>query len=169
VFFAFNNLHEAQNGTKRALNRVCKRKRPPQKQVNKKGRHMTTAHPNSQDFALISPLILLSGDNARTAALLQHSLTEQGFQVQLAPGYHELETLWQQQRHPMVLLEVSGPQSVEAAVTTALSLKRRDPQQFVGYLADPGLHTSGLAGDAIFPRTPDQLAGALRHHFSKEI
>ena len=128
---------------------------------------MKTAQRNSPDLIPDSPLILLSGDNARTATLLHDSLTEEGFCVHLAPGYHELETLWQQQRYPMVLLEVSGPQSVEAAVKTALTLKRHDPQQFVGYLADPVLHTSGLAGDAIFPRTPDQLASALRRHFNK--
>jgi len=124
---------------------------------------MKTAQFNSAD--LTSPLILLSGDNNRTTALLHDSLTDEGFQVQLAAGYQDLEALWQQRRHPMILLEVSGPQSVEAAVDTALSLKRQDPQQFVGYLADPVLHTSGLAGDAIFPRTPDQLACALRRHF----
>ena len=124
---------------------------------------MKTAQFNSAD--LTSPLILLSGDNDRTTALLHDSLTDEGFQVQLAAGYQDLEALWQQRRHPMILLEVSGPQSVEAAVHTALSLKRQDPQQFVGYLADPVLHTSGLAGDAIFPRTPDQLASALRRHF----
>ena len=126
---------------------------------------MKTAQCNSVKFTPISPLILLSGDNDRTTALLHDSLTDEGFQVQLAAGYQDLETLWQQRRHPMILLEVSGPQSVEAAVDTALSLKRQDPQQFVGYLADPVLHTSGLAGDAIFPRTPDQLASALRRHF----
>jgi CheY-like chemotaxis protein len=124
---------------------------------------MKTAQSNSAD--LTSPRILLSGDNDRTTALLHDSLTDEGFQVQLASGYRDLEILWQQRRHPMILLEVSGPQSVEAAVHTALSLKRQDPQQFVGYLADPVLHTSGLAGDAIFPRTPDQLASALRRHF----
>jgi hypothetical protein len=123
---------------------------------------MKTAQCNSVE---LTPLILLSGDNDRTTTLLHHSLADEGFQVQRAPGYHDLETLWQQQRHPMVLLEVSGPQGVEAAVDTALNLKRRDPQQFVGYLADPVLHTSGLAGDGIFPRTPDQLASALRRHF----
>jgi len=132
---------------------------------SRKGRHMKTAQCNSVNFTPISPLILLSGDNDRTTTLLHDSLTDEGFQVQLAAGYHDLETLWQQRRHPMILLEVSGPQSVEAAVDTALSLKRQDPQQFVGYLADPVLHTSGLAGDAIFPRTPDQLACALRRHF----
>lgn len=111
------------------------------------------------------PLILLSGDNTRTALLLQEGLIHEGFRVQLASGYDELEALWRQQRHPMVLLEVSRPQSVEAAVTTALNLKRRDPRQFVGYLADPLLQTSGLAGDAIFPRASGQLARALKRHF----
>lgn len=129
---------------------------------------MPKAQANPPDLFPIPPLILLSGDNARTAALLHHSLINEGFYVQLVPGYHELETLWQQQHYPVVLLEVSGPQSVEAAVKTALRLKRQNPQQFIGYLADPVLHTSGLAGDAIFPRTPDQLASALRRYFSKE-
>ena len=128
---------------------------------------MKTALRNSPELIPISPFILLSGDNARTASLLHDSLAGEGFHVQLAPGYPELETIWRQQRHPMVLLEVSGPQSVEAAVKTALRLKRHDPQQFVGYLADPVLHTSGLAGDAIFPRSPDQLASALKRHFDK--
>ncbi|MFZ0662367.1 MAG: hypothetical protein WAM66_06705 [Acidobacteriaceae bacterium] len=109
--------------------------------------------------------ILLCGDNARTALMLHNALVNEGFRVQLASGYHELETIWQQCRHPMVLLEVSGLQSVEAAVRTALRLKHHDPQQFVGYLADPVLETSGLAGDAIFPRTSDQLARALKQHF----
>lgn len=112
-----------------------------------------------------SPLILLSGDNARTAVVLRDALVDEGFRVHLAPGFHELETIWHQYHHPMVLLEVSGPQSVEAAVDTALRLKHHDPQQFVGYLADPVLQTSGLAGDAVFPRTSDQLARALKRYF----
>ena len=132
---------------------------------------MNPVHPNASNTnpSRTSPLILLSGDNARTAALLHHSLTEEGFSVQLASGYHELETLWEQHRYPLVLLEVSGVQSVEAAVRTAINLKRHDPRQFVGYLADPVLHTSGLAGDAIFPRTPDQLTQALKRHLGREV
>ncbi len=114
-----------------------------------------------------SPLILLSGDNARTVLPLHRSLLGQGFRVQFAP-YFELETEWKLHRHPVVLLEVSGAHSVETAITAALELKRHDPHQFVGYLADPLLHTSGLAGDAVFPRDPDQLGDALRNHFESD-
>lgn len=115
------------------------------------------------------PQILLSGDNARTALILQHALAGEGFHVQLAAGYHDLEDLWQQHRHPMVLLEVSGPQAVEPAVCTALRLKCQDPQQFVGYIADPVLQVSGLAGDAIFPRASDKLTRALKRHFGQQV
>jgi hypothetical protein len=125
----------------------------------------TRSNPSSETPTPSSPLILLSGDNARTALILCNALVDKGFRVHLAPDFHELETIWQQHRHPVVLLEVSGPQSVEAAVRTALRLKHHDPQQFVGYLADPVLQTSGLAGDAIFPRTSDQLARALKQYF----
>lgn len=123
------------------------------------------ANPFEETLPSTLPLILLSGDNPRTAILLERALTLEGFRVELASGYSELEVLWQQHRHSMVLLEVSRPQSVEAAVNTALNLKRRDPQQFVGYLADPLLGTSGLAGDAIFPRASGLLAKALKLHF----
>jgi hypothetical protein len=92
--------------------------------------------------------------------------------VHFASAYNEIEPLWQEKRHPLiplvVLLEVSGTQGVEAAVNAAISLKRKDPLQFVGYLADPVLRTSGLAGDAIFPRAFEQLAKALRNHFRDE-
>lgn len=116
----------------------------------------------------LSPQILLSGDNARTALILHQALAEEGFRVQFAVGYPELEDLWQQYRHPMVLLEVSGAHAVEPAVHTALRLKYQDPQQFVGYIADPVLQTSGLAGDAIFPRASDKLARALKKHFGQQ-
>jgi hypothetical protein len=109
------------------------------------------------------PSILLSGDNARTVLPLHHSLLNQGFRVQFA-AYYELEAAWKRHRHPIVLLEVSGAHSVEAAVNAAMELKRHDPHQFVGYLADPVLHTSGLAGDAIFPRASEDLVKALRNH-----
>lgn len=111
------------------------------------------------------PLILLSGDNTRTASLLHRALCDDGFRVQFAAPYAELESLWRHRRPSMVLLEVSGAHSVEAAVSEALKLKRLDPLQFVGYVADPALHTSGLAGDAIYPRSSEELAKALRNHF----
>lgn len=114
------------------------------------------------------PPILLSGDNERTALILRQALAEEGFRVQLALGYHELEDLWQEQRNPMVLLEVSSPQAVEDAVDTALRLKYQDPGQFVGYIADPVLQTSGLAGDAVFPRASEKLTRALKRHFRQQ-
>lgn len=118
------------------------------------------------------PLILLSGDNTHTAYNLYCALVDEGFHVHFASAYNEIEPLWQEKRHPLiplvVLLEVSGAQGVEAAVSAAISLKRKDPLQFVGYLADPVLRTSGLAGDAIFPRASEQLAKALRTHFRDE-
>ena len=114
------------------------------------------------------PLILLSGDNARTTTLLYDSLTEQGFRVQLAPTYQDAETLWLRDRPSMVLLEVSGSHAVESAVHLALQLKRHDHQVFVAYLADPVLYSSGLAGDAVFPRTTRHLTTALREHFDGE-
>lgn len=96
--------------------------------------------------------------------MLYRALCDDGFHVQLAAP-HELETLWREHRPSVVLLEVSGPHTVEAAVNEALKLKRLDPLQFIGYVADPALHTSGLAGDAIFPRISEELAKALRNHF----
>lgn len=130
----------------------------------------------TENFGHTLPLILLSGDNARTSDILHRALLDEGFRVQLAPSYSHLESLWQQHRPiqhgdafpPIVLLEVSAPDAVEPAVEAALKLKRHDPLLFIGYLADPALHTSGLAGDAIFPRATEPLAAALRRHFSAE-
>ena len=122
---------------------------------------------NSDLCPTAEPLILLSGDNTRSTRLLQRALVREGFGVEFAPGYPELEAQWGQRHHPMVLLEVSGPHGVEDAVSTALSLKRRDPGQFIAYLADPALHTCGLAGDAVFPRVSRQLATALKRYFDE--
>ncbi|HEX5236319.1 MAG TPA: hypothetical protein VFW25_13415 [Silvibacterium sp.] len=123
-----------------------------------------------ESFADSSPVVLLSGDNTRSALMLHQALVNHGLRVHFAPSYDELEPLWQQHRNsaasPIVLLEVSGAHAVEPAVHAALQLKHRDPLLFIGYVADPTLHTSGLAGDAIFPRSPDQLANALQHHFA---
>jgi hypothetical protein len=111
------------------------------------------------------PPILLASDNIRVAESLRELLTSQGFAVHLSPSYQALEILWQKHRHAMVLLEVSSIHSVEAAVDAAMSIKRLDAGQFVGYLADPILRTSGLAGDAIFPRAMHLIPDAIRNHF----
>jgi hypothetical protein len=119
----------------------------------------------TNDFSSSVPLILLATDKPRLIAPLCRSLEQEGLSVHLAPGYRELEPLSQEHGAAIVLLEVSHEQSVEAAVDLALRVKRRNSRRFVGYLADPILYTSGLAGDAIFPRDARQLSEALRDYF----
>lgn len=116
-------------------------------------------------FSSFVPPILLASDNPRVASYLHRILEEDGLSVHLAPGYGEVEPLSQAHLSAIVLIEVSHQRSVEPAVELALRLKRRDAERFVGYLADPILHTSGLAGDAIFPRSTHRLPAALREHF----
>lgn len=128
----------------------------------------TTQQSLSDNFSSSFPPIFLASDSPRVAGFLHRTLEQEGFQVHFAPGYQELEPLWKLHRRGVVLLEVSNAQFVEAAVDLALRLKRQDAHQFVGYLADPILSTSGLAGDAIFPRTSHQLPQALREYFSAE-
>lgn len=43
-----------------------------------------------------------------------------------------------------------------------IEVKRGNAQQFVGYLADASLETSGLAGDAVMPRSAAKVEDALR-------
>jgi hypothetical protein len=113
-----------------------------------------------------SPLILLCGDNQRTLTALHRVLGEQNFLVQFT-GYDKLLATWKQDRHPIVLLEVQGLQSVEKAIRAALEIKHLDTNQFVGYLADPDLQAyGGLAGDGIFSRNAEELAQELRAYLS---
>jgi PleD family two-component response regulator len=111
--------------------------------------------------------ILLSSDNHRLISPLRNALLRAGFFVDLASDYRHLELLWQQLRHDVVLLEVTYPDSVEPATETALSIKRQDAQQFIGYLADSALQMSGLTGDAIFSRDARSLPKALRDVFAQ--
>jgi hypothetical protein len=129
---------------------------------------MDTAKTRPDDFSSLMPLILLASDNPHVASYLHRTLEQEGLSVQLAPRYQDLEPLSQSHQNAIVLIEVSHQQSVEAAVDLALRLKRRNANRFVGYLADPILHTSGLAGDAIFPRSTHHLPTALRDHFRNE-
>jgi PleD family two-component response regulator len=115
------------------------------------------------------PHILLASSHRDTAELLRQRLIEEGFAIDAASGYHQVTALWQQHRHPVILLDVSSFQAAEEAVCAALSIKRHDSKQFVGYLADPILRTSGLAGDAIFTRSPRHLPQALRAHFAQSL
>lgn len=126
---------------------------------------MGTRKSTSDDFSSLIPLILLASDNPHVASYIHRTLEQEGLSVQLAPGYGELEPLSQSHQNAIVLIEVSHQYSVEAAVNLALRLKRRNAGRFVGYLADPILHTSGLAGDGIFPRSTHHLTAALRDHF----
>lgn len=89
-------------------------------------------------------------------------LREDGFAIDYAGSYSGLETHLREKDFDVVLLEVTGEPAVESAVHAALQVKRANAGQFVGYLADADLETSGLAGDAIFPRNAEKLRTALR-------
>ena len=115
------------------------------------------------------PHILLAGDNRRVVDGVRRRLVDEGFTVDLAAGYHLATTLWEQHRHPVILLDVSNAQAIDDAIDAALDIKRRDPNQFVGYLADPILRTGGLAGDAIFTRNALHLPEVLRRHFAESV
>ncbi len=78
------------------------------------------------------PLILLTGDNPRTSHLLHRALLEEGFQVQLAPSYTQLESLWHQERpgkkrnaRPPSCCWKSQARMRWSAVEAALKLKRQ--------------------------------------------
>ncbi len=114
--------------------------------------------------AVLASRVLLGSDSEHLDLSVQEALIQAGFLVDVARGYEQAEQLWNRDRHDVVLIEVSYAISVDPAVQLALRLKRQDRRQFVGYLADPILHTSGLAGDALFSRDSRRLAAALRRH-----
>ena len=113
-------------------------------------------------FSECLPRILLGSDNQHLISAVSNVLLKAGFDVQTADDYDHLETLWQESRHDVVLLEVSHPDSVESATAAALRIKRQDTRQFIAYLADAHLQMSGLTGDAIFSRDTNRLPQALR-------
>lgn len=106
--------------------------------------------------------ILLASDSERLGSSLHRALSEHGFQVHFAGHYDGLEAHLVRHRFDMVLLEVSSEYAVEPAVEAALRVKRINSGQFVGYLADPSLDASGLAGDGVFPRNATKLPTVLR-------
>ena len=116
-------------------------------------------------FPVCRPRIVLGSDAIHPESPVHRALVSAGFEVDLACGYDHVEELWRQQRHDVVLIEVAYAVSVDRAVDLALRLKQQDSRQFVGYLADPILHSSGLAGDALFPRDSRRLPEALRRFF----
>lgn len=117
---------------------------------------------------LPSPSILLASDSEPLGLMIQQTLAGEGFLIQYAGHYRQLDSSLENERFDMVLLEVTGEHAVESAVDTALRVKRANPGQFVGYLADPALDASGLAGDAVFPRNPIKLPDRLRAFLSEE-
>jgi PleD family two-component response regulator len=112
------------------------------------------------------PSILLATDTERFGNTLHKALREQGFDIHFAGEYAALDgQLHHGHKFDVILLEVSGDYAVELAVQTALRVKRVYPEQFVGYIADSMLESSGLAGDGVFPRSVAKLPAALRSFF----
>jgi DNA-binding response OmpR family regulator len=108
-----------------------------------------------------SPKIVLGSDNKHLVSAVSNALLKAGFHVDTANDYTHVETLWQQVRHEIILLEVSHPNSVESATESALRIKRQNAQQFIAYLTDANLRMSGLTGDAILSRDTNRLPQAL--------
>jgi PleD family two-component response regulator len=121
---------------------------------------------NALGQSLESPSILLASDSERHGELMHGILQGEGFHTRFAGDYSQLDHFLADHRFDMVLLEVTGIHAVEAAVATALRAKRAREGQFVGYLADPALEASGLAGDGVFPRDAARLPVALRSLFA---
>lgn len=115
-----------------------------------------------------APSILLASDSDDKGRAVSRVLKEAGFEVQIAGDYSRLEDAMDGCRYDLVLLEVSSEHAVEPAVEAALRVKRADAAQFVGYLADASLSTSGLGGDGIFPRSASKLPGALLSRLASE-
>lgn len=117
---------------------------------------------NAEKLRSSQPRILLASDSTRQGGSMRQLLESAGFQVEYAGDYSRLDHALHAQAFDAILLEVTGEHAVEAAVAAALRVKRANARQFVGYLADPPLHTSGLAGDGVFPRSVSRLSAALR-------
>lgn len=99
---------------------------------------------------------------------MHRALELHGFPVEYAGDYAQVESALHERPFDVVLLEVTSEDAVEPAVAAALRVKRRNARQFVGYLADPNLETSGLAGDAVFPRNASRLPEVLRRHMTED-
>ena len=123
---------------------------------------------NAEKLRSSQPRILLASDSARQGGSMHQRLESAGFEVEYAGDYSRLDGVLSAQDFDVILLEVTGEHAVEAAVAAALRLKRANARQFVGYLADPALNWSGLAGDGVFPRSAGRLSVALRGLLSTE-
>jgi hypothetical protein len=113
------------------------------------------------------PTILLASDSENPGSFMHGLLQAQGFITDYAGFYSEVGPRLASEQFDVILLEVTTTESVEAAVAVALQVKRGQPGQFVGYLADSMLDTAGLAGDAVFPRSAARLPEALRSFFAE--
>ncbi len=125
---------------------------------------MTTQAKRWSDGSAAEPSILLASDSERHGSTMYRALEQRGFKVEYAGDYGQVDALLAQRGYDVVLLEVTGEHAVEPAVEAALRVKRRNTEQFVGYLADASLETSGLAGDAVFPRNAARLPADLRRY-----
>jgi PleD family two-component response regulator len=105
--------------------------------------------------------ILLASDSERHGNTIHRALQEQGFAIEYAGDYSQVDAQLNEREYDVVLLEVTGEHAVEPAVAAALRVKRANAGQFVGYLADAILETSGLAGDGILPRNATKLQEEL--------
>ena len=123
-----------------------------------------TNQPSGQPFDC--PSILLASDSERLGTSLHQALQQHGFPVQFAGHYSGLDDRLHREPFDVILLEVTNENAVEPAIQAALRLKRANSSQFVGYLADPSLDASGLAGDGVFPRSVTTLPAALRSFFA---
>ena len=128
---------------------------------------MTYLKERNGPFASAS--ILLASDSERHGNSIHQLLKEDGFAIDYAGSYSEIEDHIKGREFDVVLLEVTGEHAVEPAVDAALRVKRANAGQFVGYLADADLETSGLAGDAVFPRNTEKLRHALRRLLSEGV
>lgn len=113
------------------------------------------------------PTILLASDTERLGTSLHRALRDEGFNVHYAGPYSGCDARLRDEAFDVVLLEVTGEYAVELAVEAALRIKRSNRAQFVGYLADPALNASGLAGDGVFPRSTARLPEELRRFFDE--
>jgi hypothetical protein len=114
------------------------------------------------------PTILLASDTERLGTSLDRALRDEGFAVRFAGDYSGCDAHLREDVFDLVLLEVTGEYAVERAVEAALRIKRANAAQFVGYLADPSLNASGLAGDGVFPRSTARLAEELRRFLADD-
>jgi ActR/RegA family two-component response regulator len=127
---------------------------------------MMTRNRTSSDERSADPSILLASDSERHGNTMHRALAQHGFAVEYAGDYADLDSALTQKAFDVVLLEVTGEHAVESAVAAALRVKRGNARQFVGYIADANLETSGLAGDAVFPRNAARLPEVLRRAMS---